>query len=105
MNHIDLTRADSGRSVAVSVGDVVVVNLPETPTTGYRWTDQAAAHSILQLQSEEFMPGTSGGIGGGGRRVLRYVVLQPGSVDVRFDLARPWEREQRESVCFRIAAT
>jgi len=37
MTEIALTQADSGRTIPAALGDAIRIELPETPTTGFRW--------------------------------------------------------------------
>ena len=36
-----LTLRDNGREIVAAVGDTLVVSLPETPSTGFRWVVEA----------------------------------------------------------------
>ncbi|MER3482420.1 MAG: hypothetical protein C4332_03970 [Meiothermus sp.] len=38
MSEITLTEADDGRTVELHPGDVLHLELPENPSTGYRWS-------------------------------------------------------------------
>ncbi|HTT12890.1 MAG TPA: protease inhibitor I42 family protein [Burkholderiaceae bacterium] len=83
-----LTDANSGATVRVAVGDVVLVRLPENPTTGHRW--QASAAPGLVLAGDEF-EASSRVPGAGGVRTLRFSAQAAGVFHVRAALRRPWE--------------
>jgi inhibitor of cysteine peptidase len=86
-----LTRDDHGGRLAVAVGDAVVVTLPETATTGYRWepdVDPAA------LRVESAAPvAAAEPRGAPGERLVRVVALRPGTAELRLLLKRSWETE------------
>ena len=91
MSEIVVTEADNGSSISATVGDSLVIKLPEIPTTGYRWAPQASDAQIVELQTDEFNAAAGSATGGGGTRVLRYLVKRPGSAHLLFQLARSWE--------------
>ena len=85
---------DNGRLVAVSVGDSVRIELPENPTTGFRWQMEPSSLgdvSALRLQSVEYQMAVAAGVGGGGRRVFRFSAVARGHVGLRLELLREWE--------------
>ena len=84
-----VTDAQNGATVQVAVGDVVVVRLPENPTTGYRW--QISAAPALGPTGDEFTMGLSSAPGAGGERTLRLTAAKAGVFHVQAALRRPWE--------------
>ena len=89
--------------VALDVGEVLAVELPENPTTGYVWSvgelpavlaelppDPAAEHAAGQEQ--EPRPGAAG------RRVLRFAARAPGGGKLTFRHGRPWQPDSAEEV-------
>ena len=91
MADIVVTEADRGRVASVKVGDALVIQLAETPSTGFRWTFAAIDTNILELTRDEFQVGAQVGVGGGGLRVLRFAVKGRGSTRIEFRLMRSWE--------------
>lgn len=81
----------NGAAIAGRTGDTLVVRLPENPTTGFRWTVTQADPGLLRLQSDDFQLAAGTGIGSGGLRVLRYVLVAAGDTALALQLARPWE--------------
>jgi inhibitor of cysteine peptidase len=75
--------------VELQVGDTLVVELLENPTTGFRWT--ASVGSQLAPSADSFVPAPGSGAGGGGVRTLKFGVVAPGSGEVRVQLRREWE--------------
>jgi predicted secreted protein len=86
-----LSEADAGSRPDVRVGDQVVVELAEKPTTGYRWqVDVDAARA--RVVDDTFLS-ASDAMGAPGRRRLTFEVLQAGEVDIRLRNARSWDPE------------
>jgi len=88
---LTLSEADAGSRPDVRVGDQVVVELAEKPTTGYRWqvdVDTARARVV-----DDTFLSASDAMGAPGRRRLTFEVLQAGAVDIRLRNARSWDPE------------
>lgn len=98
MAEIVLTEATQGRTSVASVGDTIVVQLAETPTTGFRWTLAAVDRNVLEPVGDEFRLGPQAGVGGGGLRVLRFKAKGRGSAGLVVTLARPWESAAPKAV-------
>jgi inhibitor of cysteine peptidase len=81
-----LTEQDSGRTVEVNVGRVVEVRLTENPTTGYRWTVEAASGVDCRFDAV-------GGIGAVGMRVFQFRSNCAGLYELRLKNWREWEGE------------
>lgn len=65
-----LTAADSGRSIKVRDGDVIVLRLDENPTTGFRW-HAARADQIIEGVADSFELNTEPTFGSWGAREFR----------------------------------
>lgn len=91
MAEINLDKGDAGRAHSASPGDVVVIRLDETPTSGYRWHLDAFDPAVLKPVGDAFLPPTAAGMGGSGIRELRFAVVGARAGDVRLALRRPWE--------------
>lgn len=85
-----LTRQDHGQTIAAAVGSQLVVQLDESPTTGYAWAP-AKACDALPLADDDFTSAAPGKVGGGGQRRLQFDVRQPGEHRLDLVLIRPWE--------------
>jgi inhibitor of cysteine peptidase len=83
-----LTDADDGGHVSLKVGETVLLELAENPTTGFRWDLQPFEGSCLREHDDRFEAGA--GIGAGGLRRLRIVATKAGEEDIRLVLIRPW---------------
>jgi inhibitor of cysteine peptidase len=84
---------DRGSSVEAREGDAIVVELPENPTTGYRWAVHRIDSGVLALEASDFRspPGTA--MGASGQRSLLFRVTGEGRANVELKLWRDWEGE------------
>ena len=83
------------QTVAVQVGSVVEIRLPENPTTGYMWMVDELNADKFQLISNVFVPpgdthSAAGMVGAGGTRVFRIKCVKMGAETVRLIYNRPW---------------
>lgn len=98
-----LTRTDGGSRIEVRVGDVVVVRLPENPSTGFVWSSETAGGDALEPVRSEYLPAADASVGGGGQRSLSFRAVATGTVELRLKLWREWEGDK--SIVDRFAAT
>ncbi len=90
MTHVSdivVTEADNGRTFQARVGDTVVLRLPESPTTGYRW-GVVHGSSAATLGHDEFSPSSSR-LGSPGLRTLQFTLNTLGTVNLDWKYARP----------------
>lgn len=88
--------ADHGRTLRLSSGDLVVVQLDANPSTGYSWQPQKLNSQVLaQVNGPEFTPYSSlknsPRVGSGGWVTFKYRALGPGSSPIQLDYLRVWE--------------
>ena len=69
-----LSLRDNGREIVAAVGDTLVVSLPETPSTGFRWVVEAQGG--LRPAGDRFDPGEA-------RRARRGCAASPGRLRPR----------------------
>ena len=100
MKHLLITNKDDTKTVEVQKGDVLVVQLPENPTTGYRWSLDQHDPSHLAMQNATFSS-AGAGIGAGGARSFTFVAGGAGETDLALSLRRPWERGSAARQSFR----
>ncbi len=100
MPQVLITNEDHEKTIDVSQGDVLVVRLPENPTTGYRWSLDEHDPARLTMQNATFSP-AGAGIGAGGGRSFTFVAAGPGETDLSLSLRRPWERGTAARQSFR----
>ncbi len=85
-----LTATNSGGSVETGVGEVVAVQLPENPTTGYRWMVEAG-DGLEEIGSTSSQAGSA--VGAAGVREFQFRVSRAGSHNLRLKHWRDWEGE------------
>lgn len=102
MVDVSLAAADSGSVRSVHVGDVIVVSLEESPTSGFRW-DVDALTPCLGATGDTFVPAPDAQLGGGGTRLLRFEARTVGEGPIALRLWRSWEGDA--SIVERFAAT
>ena len=93
MTALTLTEAQDGSTVPAQGADTVVVELPESPTTGFRWSVDNGEEA-LEPTDASFRPAAGGGLGGGGTRVFRYEIPAKRRSHIRLKLWRAWEGER-----------
>jgi inhibitor of cysteine peptidase len=94
MSTVHLGEADSGKDIALRVGDHLVIALGENPTTGYGWAIDRGAASVLGDASALFHPPPVTAAGGGGVRQFAFNAENPGEGELRLKLWRDWEGDR-----------
>ncbi|MEX3104103.1 MULTISPECIES: protease inhibitor I42 family protein [unclassified Streptomyces] len=99
MGEVRVSARDS--DVRVRAGDDVVVELPENPSTGYRW--EITGIEGLDVTGDDHTPAPTGPagaelggaelVGAGGTRVLRLRAEKAGEGRLELLYRRPWEAE------------
>ncbi|MGJ5895399.1 protease inhibitor I42 family protein [Streptomyces niveiscabiei] len=94
MGEVRVSARDS--LVRVRAGDDVVVELPENPSTGYRW--EITGIEGLDVTGDDHTPAPPGPagaelVGAGGTRVLRLRAEKAGEGRLELAYRRPWEAE------------
>ncbi|MDD4903501.1 MAG: protease inhibitor I42 family protein [Candidatus Bipolaricaulis sp.] len=87
-----VSESDEGASLALRVGDRVMVELEGNATTGYTWTNaMEVEYAVLRETREaEYRP-ASDLLGASGVFLFRYVAVDIGPQTFRFIYHRPWE--------------
>jgi inhibitor of cysteine peptidase len=98
---VTLTAADNGKSIAVHEGDLVVVRLPETPTTGFRW-HIIQADDIIEPEGDSFELAPDPTFGSGGVHEFRFRARArtPGRLELKHWQA--WEGDKSVIDRFRL---
>ncbi|HIK46578.1 MAG TPA: protease inhibitor I42 family protein [Leptolyngbyaceae cyanobacterium M65_K2018_010] len=91
MGNILLTQTDHGRSIEVRVGDRVVIDLSENPSTGFQWAIEQNNDRVLKPLSSTYTPPTGTTVGGAGQRTFAFLGQASGIAEPRFKLWREWE--------------
>jgi predicted secreted protein len=103
----ELSADDDGRTVHAAPGDQIVVRLPETPGTGFRWELASPAPPEIILESTTFVPASGSSVGGSGTRTFTFVVKDRARARIGLQRWRPWEGERsiERSFAFEVNAS
>ncbi len=91
VTQINLDGTDAGRTRPAEPGDLVVVRLDETPTSGYRWQIEELDPAALRVARDTFVPSSGTALGGAGTREFQLAVVGPRATRLRLALRRAWE--------------
>jgi inhibitor of cysteine peptidase len=106
----ELTQADNGKLVEARPGDLIIIRLPENPTTGFRWTVDNVDPLCVEAQGSSFSPARAAAVGSGGERTFSFQVKgEGGTGNIGLKLKRQWEADasavQRYSVTVKVRNT
>ncbi len=102
---LELNGGESGRSVAVPVGETVAVTLEGNPTTGYLWELASVERAVLTPDAEPGFSPDSPLAGAGGRFTFRLTAVAAGTSPVRLVYRRPWEKDVPSLQSFDLTVT
>jgi inhibitor of cysteine peptidase len=86
----EITKTDSGTQLDLRVGETLELQLPESPTTGYRWQMRSVGGPALELTDDSFSP-ASMGVGASGVRRWRFRAALAGAARLELEHRRGWE--------------
>jgi inhibitor of cysteine peptidase len=93
-DRLEIGEGEVGKDLVIRRGDLLVVNLPANPTTGYSWSVASSSSGILkQVEASRFEPSRyrRGMVGVGGRQHWKFRAVARGKLLLNFSYARPWE--------------
>jgi predicted secreted protein len=91
MAEIELDAANADGSQTANVGDQLVLDLEETPTSGYRWVVVDFDEAVLALLDDWFVPPEPGLLGAPGHHRFRFAVVGPGAATLNLVCRRSWD--------------
>lgn len=100
MAEVVVTQTDNGKSLELSLSDIVVVRLSENPTTGYRWFLEP--NEGVTLEASEYALASSSAVGGGGERTFKLRPTRAGNVAATLKHWREWEGETSVTEKFQL---
>jgi inhibitor of cysteine peptidase len=86
-----LTAKDNGKSFSASLGNTIVIKIPENPTTGFRWELEEFDNSALEMQASDFSSKSTILTGSGGEKSFTIKTKQIGQTSISLKLWRDWE--------------
>lgn len=99
-----LTETANNNTISVRKGDTVVIELDETPTTGYMWDVATADNPIAQLQSSNYEIASTA-MGGGGKRKLIFSITGEGKGSISLKNWRKWSGDVAETFNVHLQST
>jgi inhibitor of cysteine peptidase len=93
MAEVVISQADQGNTVEVQQGDLIVIQIDENPTTGYRWELGSYGQQVVEFVDSDYQSPTGAGMGGGGTRSFRFRASTAGRSTIQLRLRRSWEPE------------
>jgi inhibitor of cysteine peptidase len=91
VSEVWISPADNGKTCEARPGATIHIQLPENPTTGFRWAVDSVTDTFIEPQSSTYVQGQSVGVGGGGTRTFSFRAKQPGAGDIKLKLWREWQ--------------
>lgn len=102
MAEFTIDRTQNGGEVTVQVGDLLLLKLPESPTTGFRWRLLDVGKGAVLLEREDFQLGAMPAVGAAGTKVFAFRGVQPGTSELRVSLSREWAPGQPDADRFSV---
>jgi inhibitor of cysteine peptidase len=102
---ISIDDSFDGRSITLSVGEMIEVTLTENASTGYRWAAPVDRHldgdDVLrevqrEPEAQDLRPGTPG------VRRFHFEALSAGSTELHLEYRRSWESSAKVARTFQL---
>jgi inhibitor of cysteine peptidase len=80
--------------VSVSAGQEFLIAIPSNPTTGYSWTGKSSNGVVTVWGSAYQAPAAAAKplMGAGGEQIFVCKANKPGTAQITFGYARPWQK-------------
>lgn len=101
MRSTTVTQTDSGRTVELELDDELIVELDETPATGFRWTLAQSADGVLTSRGSGYIAG-QGPPGAGGMARWVFVASGAGRARIVLNCVRAWEKDPSPCSTFEL---
>ena len=88
-----VTEAQNGATVAMAVGDVLQIHLPENPTSGYRWAPDEIDEARVAVEPPSYRA-EDGRPGSGGMVTWTLRAKAPGTPRVALKHWRHWDGDR-----------
>ncbi len=105
MAELTLGLPDDGRALATHPGAVIVIELPENPTTGFRWSLRSQVEPVLTAKSDTFERPGKARPGAGGSRRFAFTASARGEASILLWNWRTWEGEGSVEKRYRVTVT
>ena len=102
MTEVIIDESYNGRQIEVVYNSRVILQLPENPSTGYRWELKPLNDETLKLQGDTYQAPNTITMGAGGTRVFEFIAQSPGTVYLNLHLKKPWDSVSEATEVFEI---
>lgn len=106
---VRLTDEDAGSTVALAVGDSLVVTLESNASTGYAWEVVAPLPEMLEqegepeyLAPEDLAPEDQDVVGAPGAQQFTFAVVSAGTGALDLAYVRPWEEDVEPEATYEV---
>ena len=101
---VRLTEEDAGSTVALAVGDSLVVTLESNASTGYTWEVVAPLPEMLEQEGEpEYLaPEDQDVVGAPGAQEFTFAVVSAGTGALDLAYVRPWEEDVEPEAIYEV---
>ena len=103
MAEVVVDRSNAGQTCSAAPGDVVVVRLDETPTSGFRWEVESVDSAVLEPVGDDYTPPPGSSRGGEGVHAFSFRVIAPGDGALKLTLRRSWDADRSGAETFEVA--
>lgn len=86
------------------VGEIVTIDVPSTPSTGYQWTLPVLPDGVELVDTGFTLP-RADELGGSGVQHFRVKATKAGTFDVVLVLGRAWEKDSVDTNTVRLEAS
>ena len=105
MADVLVSQKDNNRSIELPLGSRIKIDLPENPTTGYRWSLREFQRGPLICESDDYSPAQPASVGGGGIRHFAFLATGTGTATIELSNRREWEQETAAEMDFTLSVT
>ena len=99
---VELSMADNGRQLPLTVGEKLIIRLPGNPTTGYGWFVQTCDSTFLHQPDDPAYTSDSNLLGAGGQYTFTFDTTAPGKTTLTLVYHRPWKKDKPPEKTFSI---
>ncbi|QTA84250.1 protease inhibitor I42 family protein [Desulfonema magnum] len=99
---IAITQSDHGKIFKANQGNLILIRVPENPSTGYCWEINTSDDQIIKFADSDFFMNLSTAIGGGGIRTFTFKAQSPGTAKLELKLRQEWDAKKSETERFEV---
>jgi inhibitor of cysteine peptidase len=105
VGELTLGIVDDGRALDARPGTMIVIELPENPTTGFRWSLRSKLEPVLTCKSDTFQRPAEARPGAGGSRRFEFTASARGEASILLWNWREWEGDGSVEKRYRVTIT